>query len=281
MAKVSNAQLQLQLTTIAESIADFKTTSEANKVELIDKIDSLANRIAVVETKIEQNAEANADLSRKVDENKASATNEIQILVTRIAALEAKVATLEVLPEKVKKLTEVCEERTNRQLRETLVFRNVPENGPEETYAQTKDLLANLISEHCNLSYDDVYQEIKRAHRESKRRDGENHYRQGKRLIFVALHSWDLCRTIIETFRLKCVRNADFNIAAEQKYGPLTTRRRSLALKKRKELKENGEITGGYVDFPARLMVNINGQVNTEGKKLYRLHTNFSNYELE
>ena len=183
----------------------------------------------------------------------------------------------------MKNLTELCEERTNRQLRETLVYRNVPEVKDDESYADTKDLLAKLISDNCeNISYEEAYGEIKRPHRETKRRNNENHYRAGKRLIFAAFHSWDLCLQIIETFRSKCIRNRDFVIAAEQKYGPLTSRRRSLALQKRKELKDNGVISSGYINFPAKLMVNITGQVDNLGfKKIYRLHTDYSKHEVE
>ena len=205
--------------------------------------------------------------------------DEIQLLRGRITELEETITTLQQIPAKVDDLAELCEDRTNRQLRETLVFRNVPEEKDDETYADTKDVVAQLIADHCGIDFDEVRGEIKRAHRETNRRNGEEHYRRGKRLIFAAFHSWDLCRTVIETFKQKCIRNVDFNIAADQKYGPLTSRRRSMALKKRKEMKESGEITGGYLEFPAKLFV-TNGQV-INGKKVYRLHTNFSRYKLE
>ena len=73
----------------------------------------------------------------------------------------------------------------------------------------------------------------------------------------------------------------DFNIAVDQKYGTLTTRRRQMAFKLRKELKESGIISSGYVDYPARLMVNIRGDVNGDNKKIYKLHTNFSKSPIE
>ena len=283
---VTNAQIQTQIegfhTSILESIAEFKKTSEENNNVLLDKIGTLNARIDNFETQVNEISEAQDELVKSVDDYKVSNTNNIQLLVDRITLLEGKVATLEPLTEKVKNLTELCEERTNRQLRETLVFRNVPEVNNDESYADTKDLLAKLISDHCdNISYEEAYGEIKRAHRETKRRNNENHYRAGKRLIFAAFHSWDLCRQIIETFRLKCIREPAFVIAADQKYGPLTSRRRSLALKKRKELKDNGDISGGYINFPAKLMVNVNGQVDNLGKKIYSLHTDFSKHDVQ
>lgn len=289
---VTNAQLQTQTAqlqaqmesfqkSISDSITEFQKTSEANQNKIVENIEGINKRLLDVETKVEEIEEAHDALIATVEENKVSSSNEIKVLVERIAVLENKVATLEQLPGRVKKLSEVCEERTNRQLRETLVFRNVPETVENESYGQTKELLAQLISENCDLEFDDVIREIKRAHRESNRRNGEEHYRKGKRHIFAAFHSWDLCQKIIETFRLKCIRNPEFIIAADQKYGPLTTRRRSLALKTRKELKQNGVIAGGYIDFPAKLMVNYDGQVDNDRKKVYRLHTNFSSYDFD
>jgi hypothetical protein len=35
------------------------------------------------------------------------------------------------------------------------------------------------------------------------------------------------------------------------------------------------------VDFPAKLMVNVGGQVNNLGKKIYKMHTDFSKHEFE
>ena len=77
---------------------------------------------------------------------------------------------------------------------------------------------------------------------------------------------------------MKCISEKEFKITADQKYGPITTRRRGLALRKRKELKAQGVIAGGYVKFPARLMVNLPGNVDVEGRKIYTMHTDFSQH---
>ena len=47
------------------------------------------------------------------------------------------------------------------------------------------------------------------------------------------------------------------------------------------ELKEAGTISSGFVDFPARLMVNFPGDINVFGKKVYKLHTNFSKHDVD
>ena len=84
----------------------------------------------------------------------------------------------------------------------------------------------------------------------------------------------------MEKLKQKCIREAEFNICADQKYGPLTTKRRNLSIQKRRELKLDGTISGGYVDFPARLMVNFTGEVAADGKKVYKLHSDFSKLDV-
>ena len=72
-----------------------------------------------------------------------------------------------------------------------------------------------------------------------------------------------------------------FNISVDQKYGPLTTRRRQLAFKLRREMLDSGEIASAYVEFPAKLMVNFVGDVGLDNKKHYKLHKNFSKEPIE
>ena len=160
----------------------------------------------------------------------------------------------------------------------------VPEEERDASYKETKDLLAKLISTHCpGISYQYALSQIKRAHRERKRNSEEVHLpsREGKRLIYAALHDWDLCQLIIETLKQKCIAERDFNISADQKYGPLTTKRRQMAFLLRKQLKANGVIVSGYIDFPAKLMVNMPGDFTGDGKKLYKLYKNFSREPVE
>ncbi len=209
-----------------------------------------------------------------------------ELLKNRVAVLERQQVQQQTLPAEIDSLREAGEERTNRQLRKTIIFRNVEEVGENESYDATKELLAKLISDNCmDVTFDYAYDNIDRAHRESKRNPRHHHgqvpSRQGKRLIFAVFHSWDLCQSIIEDFRRQCIREANFNISAEQMYGPLTIKRRQLAFTKRKELKENGQITSGFVDFPARLMVNMPGEVNAVGKKAYKLYADFSKHKVD
>ena len=142
-----------------------------------------------------------------------------------------------------------------------------------------------MISEHCTgISFEVALGQIKRAHRERSRNfEGSQNFRAGKRLIFAAFHSWDLCQEIIETFRQKCIVDRSFKIAAEQKYGPLTSKRRQMAFQLRRQLIDSRAITSGYVDFPAKLMVSFPGDVRADNKKVYKLYPNgnFSRFPAE
>ena len=178
------------------------------------------------------------------------------------------------------------EERTNRQLRETVIFKNIPEELANERWEDTKNLLAKTISETCEtISYEDAFEGIKRCHRESAKKqerfaNNGRPSRTGKRNIYAAFYSWELCQTIIKTFRKKGVSEREFNFFAEQMYGPLTTKRRSMALEVKKKLKEDGTISGGYVEFPAKLFVNHVGNVDDEGRKVYSYHSDYSRREV-
>ena len=55
--------------------------------------------------------------------------------------------------------------------------------------------------------------------------------------IYAAIYDWKDCEVMIEKFREHNMTNRDSPLRVEYKYGPLTTKRRSLALNKRRTLK--------------------------------------------
>ena len=73
----------------------------------------------------------------------------------------------------------------------------------------------------------------------------------------------------------------NFNLYAEQMYGPRTTKRQGKAMELRKKLKEDGVISGGFVNFPAKLFVNYVGHVDADGKKVYKFHSDLSRAEID
>ena len=283
MSKVSNIELKQQLDSFISRI-------DRNHEELTNKIDGLSSRLDIFERRINSLEEQSVNINNNIGELKAHLensndhnANKFAALEKRIEELEGKLRALEDIPKGIKQLEEDIENRTNRQLRETLVFRNVPEKVGGEDYHDTKKLLATAISENVNgVTYEQALGQIKRAHRESDHHKNEEgvHVREGKRIIYVAFHSWDLCQSIIESFREKNIKDRNFQMTADQKYGPKTNKRRKLAFDLRKQLKTNGDITSGFVAFPAKLMVNRPGDVTNNNKKVYRMHTNFSLHDV-
>ena len=277
---------------IEEAMKNIQTSTDSVKTDLGEKIDALSNKLDGYDEKIkeiEKNVQKTDDsvqtLTAQVANNNDSHREKFEKFEKRIAELEEKLKKFEDVPVNLDRLAEKVEDRTNRQLRETLVFKNVPEvgeNDDDDDYQYTKELVAKIVSDYCNeVSYDEAIRSIKRAHRERKRTDDdEPHYREGKRFIFVAFHSWDLCQTILKTFRLKNINDRHFTISVEQKYGPMTTQRRSLAFQERKKLIDEGTITSGFVAFPARLLVNYPGEMNARNRKVYKSHSNFSKHKV-
>ena len=140
------------------------------------------------------------------------------------------------------KVEENIEEMTNRQLRKTLVFYGVPETNEEKDWKATDSLLSKKLSDVLEVDISTAENMIDRCHRGGKKVQGK------PRRIFAAMKNWKDCETIIKSFRQKRAGIVD------HKFGPLTTRRRQLALKKRYELKNSGQSVSGFLAYPARLM---------------------------
>ena len=215
----------------AEDIAyDQNCTSCKSLVEIIKE---LSGRVLSMEKKLE-----------------AMAQNEAPPPPTDQTALDA-------MSTKMKELEERLEERTNRQLRKTLVFRNVPEVEEDKKWSTTKALLASKISQVLDdVDENEAMQMIDRCHRGGKKpSDGEERPSR-PRPIYAAMLYWEDCERLTRE-----ARSSSVGFYIDYKYGPRTTVRRNEALKRRKELKAAGVIDHGYVAFPARLIgKKANGQ---------------------
>jgi hypothetical protein len=74
-----------------------------------------------------------------------------------------------------------------------------------------------------------------------------------------------LCREYFLSFKIYC----------NQKYGPLTTARRNMAMMERRKIISEGVAAKAYVAFPTKLMI----AKNKKDKK-YSLHKDFSNSKI-
>ena len=133
-----------------------------------------------------------------------------------------------------------------------------------------KDILVVAISSCTDASKEQASKMIERAHRSKP-----NKFNKGKRDVYARFYDWKDSEWVKVQF-LKSNRARENNrIYVEQKYGPDTNFRRNLALAARKELKMKGEITGGYVNYPAKLFVKYARHDNK-----YTLHKDFSDEKI-
>ena len=285
---VTNAQIQQNIenltTLLSKSVDDLKSSQSKMNDEMTKKMDDISGKLDVMNKRLDEQDERIQNMGEQIGELEAKVDNSHETLANRLKKLEEKVEPLVNIPQNIQQLEEVVEERTNRQLRETLIFKNIPEQSANETWDATKDLLVDIISTNCeNIDADKARNEINRCHREKPLKEDRNGVlptRAGKRHIFAKFHNWSVCQTIIETFRQKCIADRNFKISVEQMYGPLTRKRQSKALEVRKRLKEQGVISGGYIDFPAKLFVNRVGNVDINGKKIYTFEADFSRHDV-
>ena len=222
-------------------------------------------------------------LKSQLDEVESRATNaekKIKLLETENQklkeALNSTSNTANANANAINALEERIEDRTNRQLRKTMVFRGVPEeDDSNETWDDTKSLLAAEIAKVLNTEESEAVEMLERVHRAAP----NPHYKgSAPRPIFAAFNYWPDTVEVIDKFRQQNINSDNDNkVTADYKYGPLTTKRRSLAMLERKKLKDTNAIVAGYVAFPARLMVKTS---NRQGSK-YKLHKDFSKEKVQ
>ena len=178
-------------------------------------------------------------------------------------------------------MLEAIEDRTNRQLRKTLVFKGIPEEkirdvsnenadgSPKlrtENWDDTAEILAKAMSETLpNTTIDVARSMVERCHRAAP---NAKYKGSAPRQIFASFVDWRDSERTKDAFR----KITEGTIYVEQKVGPRTTFRRNIALKERKKLMDANTIISGYVSFPARLMVKDS---NARGAK-YRQWRDFS-----
>ena len=243
---------------VAEKVTEvINKTIEAKFVKIDDHLKNLDNTIA-------EHSDQIVELAALKAENSSLKTY-LSDLNSRLVTLEQQTAFTTTVTEstELEELSERLEERTNRQLRQTLIFKNVHEPQYEKTWADTKQNLATNISQCVGVTQNFALQMLNRVHR-----GRPNPRKQQQRDIYANLYSWEICEKLVADFR-KLNIEGKTDIRVEFKYGPRTTYRRNQALLRRKELKEMGDIMSGYVAYPARLMIKRPGRSKTDPYEEY------------
>ena len=196
LAKHLNKHLDKTVESLQASI-NTVTQVANNALALVEKLEA---KIKVLE-------ESNKELSRKIDRNSTENKETVKLIEKNHT---------EVL-NRVREVEERLEERTNRQLRKTLVFRGIeekPAGEASETWEESRVKVAKAISEVCGPEVDEeaAYDMIERCHRSARnpRYDGPD-----PRPIFAAITYWPDTVTITDGFRKK-------NISKNISNSPLT-----------------------------------------------------------
>ena len=191
----------------------------------------------------------NNELVMKIDERLnfiTASINEQNEIVTE------HTESLNILQTRITELENSLDEQINRSMRNNIIMKGITEEKGE-AWAQTKDLVSNIISRHLNLDKNMVYHGIERAHRGGNLTSNKPHNKP--RNIFIRLFSTEDVKTYLDGFRNLNMNNRDMKIIISQQFSDKLSIRRNEAMIKRRELKTNGQIISGYVEYPATLMI--------------------------
>lgn len=259
--KSAKAKVEQELAKDSSECGNCKLLAET-VTNLVEEVRGLKETIKVLQDK--------ADV-----EPQASVAAEVNELKKSVEALQQKEDSQPQTPTSnleqwMTDIEERIESRTNRQLRQTLVFRHIPENKEaEKNWDDTTNIIAGKIASLCDVSAVEAKAMINRCHRGGN----PKHYdarKQKFRPIYANLFSWQNCEKILLN-----ARSPDSHVYVDYKYGPMTTERRNLAMAKRKELKKDGTLTKAFVKFPAVLMG------IPRGEERYREIENFSTTKVD
>ena len=183
-------------------------------------------------------------------------------------------STCDVLSEKLttltaqyEKQTEEIEDTRNRSMRSTLVFKGLNLLENELSWDDTEKHLMKTIKQVDNTINDGA---IDRCHRGHQKKDNSH-----PPDIVAKFHSWKTADKVKRAMSEKGMKDKSFKIYCNQKYGPLTTARRNMAMVERRKIISEGVAAKAYVAFPAKLMI-----AKDKKDKKYSLHKDFSNSKI-
>ena len=230
-----NEQLDVRLKSINNEISSLKLELK----QRVTEIDNLKSAIVDIKSVNDQLLSDNKSLKARLD-----SSEEFQAAVK----------------ESFKQLETKVEDRTNRQLRQTIVVKGLPEKK-NETWTDTRNALAKYVSKSYNMEFKTAYGMFERVHRGGG--DGYDNKKKGRRDIYALCSHWDDSELLVwGSFTANKNKPKKDKVFIDYKYGPHTTLRRGEALKKRKEILDQKLYKNAYVKFPAVLMVRKDGEDN-------------------
>ena len=274
--------LDASLKTLEEKlIASYAEDLRKTHNLITASLDSIKKTASSALNKAKANETSISALSDRVDtlvQSSDAHSNVISSLQDEVAILKetnsASIDKIKQLDLVIAKANEDVEDVRNRQMRKTLVFKNIPESEEEKKNGWAgaeKALVDTMLATDMNLDEDQAYDLIERCHRGARAQNRQNHPRD----IICQFHTWKDSQLTLTAFAKKNASDRNFKKFCNQKYGPLTNARRNMAMVERKRLLEKGDIAKGYVAYPAKLFTAANKRDSN-----YKLQKDFSRAEV-
>ena len=199
------------------------------------------------------------DLTARVDGH----SQKINELTTRVSNAEN---TINQKNEVITHLQQELDDQINRNMRNNLVIRGIPE-APEGEREDTRSIVCAELAKLWNndtfhnpyykfndddellAPHEQIEKLIDRAHRGGKRNT------RGPRNIYVKF----LSSQTVDQFMIS-IRSTKVPYRIERQYSKAVNERRNTAMIERKRLKDANEIQAGYLEYPAKLMVKAVGE---------------------
>ena len=260
---VSETTLQEMLDALSKDLKSHFTKQFAIELKPIN--DEIAALKLELKSKVDviDNLKADMELIKSANEELVSVNKSLEAKL--VSSEEFQVSAIE----SFRQLEEKLEDRTNRQLRQTIVVKGIPEKENEK-WTDTRNLLAKHVSKYYKMDYKDAYALFERVHRGGGY--GHQERKKGRRDIFALCSKWDDSEYLVwNSFEVNKTRPKKERVVIEYKYGPLTSIRRGHAMKMRKEILEQKTYKNAYVKFPAILFA------RKDGEDKYNIVKDFSN----
>ena len=256
-AKETSSSRYVKESTLKEILEAHSSDLKKHFAALLGPVNK---ELALLREELQSRDLAIAELKKEVTAVKAT-NNE---LLNTNKGLEAKLSEFDEFRkatlESFKQLEEKVEDRTNRQLRKTIVIKGLPEK-PNEKWADTRNMLAKHVAKAYNMEFKHAYAMFERVHRGGG--NGFQDKKKNKRDIYALCYRWDDSEHLVwKSYEANKSKAKKDRVIVEYKYGPLTSMRRGEAMKKRKEVLEAKLYRNAYVKFPAILMGRKEGEDN-------------------
>ena len=265
MSKVNNQtlkELKDAIELINENITQMRKTIKENHQEVMTKIEQVEKKTTEIALELAKNNEIEInDISKDYNEFKKECNpKHLNNLTERIKKLETQlqdqnkndeVDRINKLETQLQDKNDEIENLKNRSLRNTLIFKNLPEEN-NETWEDTCTVLTKFIHSKLDLPYDKEFidGQISRAHRggaDNFRNEGESENQwKGPKPIFAQIGNWRLAEEI-KTEIIKLHAQKRTKVTVNQMYS------KQLTLKRRYEMMKNDKTIQVKLDFPAVL----------------------------